>query len=40
MDKDVGLLNLWKFILDLLKNIESNAYVKGLDVNSLYALHI
>ncbi|KAF8399943.1 hypothetical protein HHK36_015815 [Tetracentron sinense] len=29
-----------KFILDLLKNAESNADVKGLDVDSLYVSHI
>ncbi|KAF5746450.1 60S ribosomal protein L17-2-like [Tripterygium wilfordii] len=29
-----------KFILDLLKNAESNAEVKGLDVDSLYISHI
>ncbi|ONI07997.1 hypothetical protein PRUPE_5G152400 [Prunus persica] len=29
-----------KFILDLLKNAESNAEVKGLDVDSLYVSHI
>ncbi|KAH0666779.1 hypothetical protein KY285_027985 [Solanum tuberosum] len=29
-----------KFILDLLKNAESNAEVKGLDVDSLYITHI
>ncbi|RZC70293.1 hypothetical protein C5167_033419 [Papaver somniferum] len=29
-----------KFILDLLKNAESNADVKGLDVDSLYISHI
>ncbi|XP_039044754.1 60S ribosomal protein L17-2 [Hibiscus syriacus] len=29
-----------KFILDLLKNAESNAEVKGLDVDALYISHI
>ncbi|KAL5582301.1 hypothetical protein UlMin_014743 [Ulmus minor] len=29
-----------RFILDLLKNAESNAEVKGLDVDSLYVSHI
>ncbi|KAK6912976.1 Ribosomal protein L22/L17 [Dillenia turbinata] len=29
-----------KFVLDLLKNAESNAEVKGLDVDSLYISHI
>ncbi|KAL8464635.1 hypothetical protein ACS0TY_034219 [Phlomoides rotata] len=29
-----------KFILDLLKNAESNAEVKGLDVDTLYIYHI
>ncbi|KAK1365137.1 hypothetical protein POM88_040698 [Heracleum sosnowskyi] len=29
-----------KFILDLLKNAESNAEVKGLDIDSLYISHI
>ncbi|CAL9162801.1 unnamed protein product [Musa hybrid cultivar] len=29
-----------RFILDLLKNAESNAEVKGLDVDSLYISHI
>uniref|UniRef100_A0A6N2K3Q6 Ribosomal protein L22 n=1 Tax=Salix viminalis TaxID=40686 RepID=A0A6N2K3Q6_SALVM len=29
-----------KFILDLLKNAESNAEVKGLDVDTLYISHI
>ncbi|CAI8586024.1 unnamed protein product [Vicia faba] len=29
-----------KFILDLLKNAESNAEVKGLDVDALYVSHI
>lgn len=29
-----------KFILDLLKNAESNAEVKGLDVDALYITHI
>ncbi|KAL0909662.1 hypothetical protein M5K25_020550 [Dendrobium thyrsiflorum] len=29
-----------RFILDLLKNAESNADVKGLDVDSLYIFHI
>ncbi|KAE8021337.1 hypothetical protein FH972_007235 [Carpinus fangiana] len=29
-----------KFILDLLKNAESNAEVKSLDVDSLYISHI
>ncbi|XP_038683278.1 60S ribosomal protein L17-2-like isoform X2 [Tripterygium wilfordii] len=29
-----------KFILDLLKNAESNAEVKGLDVDALYVAHI
>ncbi|XP_068664503.1 large ribosomal subunit protein uL22y-like [Aristolochia californica] len=29
-----------KFILDLLKNAESNADVKGLDVDALYVSHI
>ncbi|MCD9558982.1 60S ribosomal protein L17 [Datura stramonium] len=29
-----------KFILNLLKNAESNAEVKGLDVDSLYITHI
>jgi len=29
-----------KFILDLLKNAESNAEVKGLDVDTLYVSHI
>ncbi|CAO2184405.1 unnamed protein product [Urochloa humidicola] len=29
-----------KFILDLLKNAESNADVKGLDVDNLYVSHI
>ncbi|KMS95203.1 hypothetical protein BVRB_011430, partial [Beta vulgaris subsp. vulgaris] len=29
-----------KFILDLLKNAESNAEMKGLDVDSLYISHI
>ncbi|KAK8561079.1 hypothetical protein V6N12_048155 [Hibiscus sabdariffa] len=29
-----------KFVLDLLKNAESNAEVKGLDVDALYVSHI
>ncbi|KAK8659506.1 hypothetical protein V6N13_029706 [Hibiscus sabdariffa] len=29
-----------KFILDLLKNVESNAEVKGLDVDALHISHI
>jgi large subunit ribosomal protein L17e len=29
-----------RFILDLLKNAESNAEVKGLDVDNLYISHI
>lgn len=29
-----------KFVLDLLKNAESNAEVKGLDVDPLYISHI
>ncbi|XP_043725675.1 60S ribosomal protein L17-like [Telopea speciosissima] len=33
-------VKLVKFILDLLKNAESNADVKGLDVDSLYISHV
>ncbi|KAI3897862.1 hypothetical protein MKX03_007080 [Papaver bracteatum] len=45
MEKDSNGERRWptnsaKFILDLLKNAESNADVKGLDVDSLYISHI
>ncbi|KAK3418891.1 hypothetical protein EUGRSUZ_H04647 [Eucalyptus grandis] len=33
-------VKLARFILDLLKNAESNAEVKGLDVDALYISHI